>query len=304
MSFRVLAATVVRRRDHLIPAGFMRCAAPRCGYFARFPTEKEGIGYCHLHDERVQRLFNRAKRKGRGKAPATPYAHIVAPELKRWIPAQTLDISNVKRMRSLCGIEVTEHVALQSRWLSFHEGRYWLNAIVGARPLGAKGPRTTESLRLGKWAPLACLSCVNAYSALLREEHLGLPGRVFVLRITAVENERVVLTHPEGPGIGHYVSRDQKHSLDLTAACIFATLEDAIEAAGLFESTYADSKVTVAVRRLVEDPDEECSTLDPLQERLAWYGGAFRRSDGKQWHTKLRNIFGIRFEMPHEDTPE
>lgn len=302
MAYRVRQATVVRRKDYLIPAGFQKCAQPKCKRYARFPTEDPAVGYCLTHDKRVQALFAHARKSGR-PTRGTQLAHIITAATRRYHPTDVLDISHTRKMRSLCGLEVDEIVALQSQWLSFDEGRYWLNAIVGASPAGAKGPRNAHAVvRTDKRAPLACLSCVNAYSAILREEHLALPGRLFVVRIVAVENENVVYLHPEGPGVGMYVSRDLTFSLDLSAACVFAKLEDAVATAGLFEGKYSDTaRASAVVRRLVEDPDEDCTDLDPIQDRLAWYGGAFRHSDGKQWHSKLKSTFGIEFRLPHLD---
>lgn len=303
MAFTAKIATVVRRKDYLVPKGWCKCSHPKCNRFARFPNDDGTTGFCLAHDVRVQALFAKARKSGQ-KTRGTQLAHIVCASPRQYGPAQplNLDASNTCRMRSMCGLEVDRIVALQSQWLSFTEGRYWLNAIIGASPAGSKGPRNAHAVvRTEKRAPMVCISCVNAYSALLRQEHLGLPGRMFVLRIIAVENEHVVYLNPEGPGIGEYVSRDKKTSLDLTAACMFAKLEDAVFVRDLFESMYADAGVKVAVRRMVEDPEEDCADLDPIQERLAWYGGAFRHSDGKQWHKYLKDTFGTAFTLPHEE---
>lgn len=302
MSFRVIAPTVVRRGDYLIPEGYMRCAAPRCRRFARYPTEDPKVGYCLVHDHRAQTLRRRARRN-EGRAGKTAFAHILTADCVWYRPGEALDPANARKLRSLCGIETSSELAVHSKWLSFTEGRYWLNVITGTTSRGSR-QRSAKNLRLETSQPLVCHSCVNAYSAILREEHLGLPGRMFVLRITHVENELVVWLHPEGPGVGQYISRDLSMSLDLTAACMFANLESALEARALFESKYHEAGVTVAVRRMVEDPQEDCSALDPLQERLAWYGGAFRHSDGREWHQRLTKTFGIEFRLPHEEEDE
>lgn len=307
MAFKPTTPTIVRRADYLIPAGYVKCSAAGCWRYARYPGEKPGAEVCHHHEPRVMDLLERARRSGIKMQRGTKMAHILTVDSVTAQHGQPLDLSVTRhrKMRSLCGLEVDELTALQCKWLSYAEGRYWLNVITGTSSPGLKGPaRTKTNMVLGapkRLMGLTCLSCINAYNIILRKEHLGLPGRLFVLRITDVTNERVVYLQPEGPGIGQYVSRDLKHSLDLTAACVFARLEDATSTRDLFESKHHDAGVTVAVRRLVEDPAEDCGALDPLQERLAWFGGAFCHSDGAQWHHKLKSAFGVEFQLPHLD---
>ena len=299
MAFKSSTATVVRRKGYLIPDGFIPCAHPECSRYARYPTANPKVGYCLKHDKRTQALFEHANKPGR-VTRHSKLSHILTADVVIYRPAEPLDLTEARKLRSLCGLAVDRQVALQSQWLSFTEGRYWLNVVRATARPERNRERGDEPVKLGK--QFVCLACVQAYDKLVREEHLGLPGRMFVLRITAVENERVVFLHPDSPAVGQYVSRDLKYSFDLTANCMFAKLEDATAAAELFEDKYTEARVKVAVRRMVEDPVEDCYALDPLQERLAWYGGDLRASDGVKWQSYLQQKFGVEFRLPHEDT--